>query len=172
MGNYRSKFQKKEVANIKYSPFKGKKQYRGVVTRSRIKESQPNLFPEHGYTYYGIITNDLEISDLGMIEFYNKRGNDSDNNNKNLLNDFNIHRLPFMDLDTNTLYSGLMAVYSNIFEWIKFILVKNKVENIEIPHRTKRVFMQYICVCAKFVRHARKTVLVIFSSKKYHPLII
>ena len=68
---------------------------------------------------------------------------------------------------------GLMAVCSNIFEWIKQILVKNKVEGVEIQHRTKRVFMQYICVCAKFVRHARKTFFVIFSSKKkYHPLIV
>jgi hypothetical protein len=65
-----------------------------------------------------------------------------------------------------------MAVCSNIFEWIKHILVKNKVEGIEIQHRTKRVFMQYICVCAKLVRHARETIFMIFSSKKYHPLII
>ena len=86
------------------------------------------------------------MSDLEIITFYNKRGNDSENNNKNLLNDFNIHRLPFMDLDTNTVYIGLMAICSNIFEWIKQVLVKNKVKGIEIQHRTKRVFMQYIYV--------------------------
>lgn len=165
-------YENKEVASIKYSPFQGEKEYRVVVTRSRIKETEANLFPEHSYTYYGIITNDLEMGDLDVMKFYNKRGNDSENNNKNLLNDFNIHRLPFMDLDTNTVYIGLMAVCSNIFEWIKYILVKNKVQGIEFQHRTKRVFMQYICVCAKFVRHARQTVLVLFSSKKYHPLII
>ena len=143
-----------------------------MVTRTKIKETEINLFPEHSYTYYGIITNDFEMSNLEVIKFYNKRGNDSENNNKNLLNDFNIHRLPFMDLDTNTVYIGLMAVCSNIFEWIKQILVKNKVEGIEIQHRTKRVFMQYVCVCSKFVKHARENILVIFSTKKYHPLII
>src|SRR5699024_6956267 len=130
------------------------------------------LYAEDDYTYNGIINKDLEISKLNVIKFHNKRGNDSENNNKNLLNDFNIHRLPFMDLDTNTVYIGLMAVCSNIFEWIKYILVKNKVEGIEIQHRTKRVFMRYICVCTKFVRYARQTTLILFSSKKYRPLII
>jgi hypothetical protein len=166
-------YENKEVASIKFKPFQGEKQYRIVVTRSKIKETEPNLFPEHSYTYYGIITNNLEMSNLDVIEFYNKRGNDSENNNKNLLNDFNIHRLPFMDLDTNTVYIALMAVCSNIFEWIKQILVKNKVEDIEIQHRTKRVFMQYICVCAKFIKHARETIFVIFSTgKKYKPLLL
>ena len=170
--NVEVNYENKEVASIEYSPFQGEKEYRIVVTRSRIKEKQPNLFPEHSYTYYGIITNNMGMSNLHVIKFYNKRGNDSENNNKNLINDFNIHRLPFMDMNTNTVYIGLMAVCSNIFEWIKYVLVKNKVEGVEIQHRTKRVFMQYICVCAKIVRHSRQTVLVLFSSKKYRPLII
>ncbi len=112
----------KEVASVQYIPFKGKKEYRIVVTRSKIKPTEPNLFPEYSYTYYGIITNNFEMSNLDIIQFYNKRGDASENNNKNLLNDFNIHRLPFMDLDTNTVYIGLMAVCSNIFEWIKQVL--------------------------------------------------
>lgn len=167
-------YENKEVASVKYTPFKGEKEYRIVVTRTKIKEiDTPNLFPEHNYTYYGIITNNLEMSNLDVITFYNKRGNDSENNNKNLLNDFNIHRLPFMDLDTNTVYIGLMAVCSSIFEWIKLILVKNKVEGIEIQHRTKRVFLLYISICAKFVKHARETFFVVFSSnRKYQPMLI
>ena len=171
--NVEVNYEKKEVSSIKFAPFKAEKEYRIVVTRTKIKETGANLFPEHSYTYYGIITNNFEMSNLDVISFYNKRGNDSENNNKNLLNDFNIHRLPFMDLDTNTVYIGLMAICRNIFEWIKQVLVKNKVKGIEIQHRTKRVFMQYICVCAKFVKHARETTLVIFSTKrKYNPLII
>jgi hypothetical protein len=76
-----------------------------------------------------------------------------------------------MDLDTNTVYIGLMTVCSNIFEWIKIVLAKNKMEGIEIQHRTKRVFMRYICVCAKFVQHAREKIFVIFSTdRKHYPL--
>jgi hypothetical protein len=160
-------YETKEVTSIKYTPFKGKKEYRIVVTRTKIKQTEPCLFEHHNYNYYGIITNDITMSDLDVIEFYNKRGNDSENNNKNLLNDFNIHHLPFMDLDTNTVYMGFMSVCSNLFERIKLILTKNKVAGIEIQHRTKRVFQQYICVCAQFVRHAREVVFVFFSSKRY-----
>ncbi len=171
--NIEINYENKEVASIKFKPFQGEKEYRIVVTRSKINKNETTLFPEENYTYYGIITNDLEIKNLDLIKFYNKRGNDSENNNKNLLNDFNIHRLPFMDLDTNTVYIGIMVVCSNIFEWIKHILVKNNVEGIEIQHRTKRVFMQYICVCGKFIKHARETIFIIFSTaRKYKPLLI
>jgi hypothetical protein len=160
-------YETKEVTSIKYTPFKGEKEYRIVVTRTKIKQDQLSLFENQNYTFYGIITNNMYMSDLDVIKFYNKRGNDSENNNKNLLNDFNIHNLPFMDLDSNTVYIGLMSVCSNIFEWIKLILIQNKVSGIEIQHRIKRVFMQYICVCAQFVRHAREVVFVLYSSKKY-----
>jgi hypothetical protein len=167
-------YEKKEVTSIKHTPFQGDKEYRIVVTRTKIKDTNTtNLFPEYSYTYYGIITNDMESSNLEVIIFYNKRGDDSENNNKNLLNDFNIHRLPFMDLDTNTVYIGLMAVCSTIFEWIKMVLVANKVDGVESQHRTKRIFMLYISVCAKFITHARETTFVIFSTtRKYQPLII
>ncbi|MCO5249294.1 MAG: hypothetical protein M9887_10150 [Chitinophagales bacterium] len=47
--------------------------------------------------------------------------------------------MPFtLDLDTNTVYIGLMVVCSNIFEWISLFLVKNRVGGIEIQHRAKR----------------------------------
>lgn len=63
------------------------------------------------------------MSDLEVIKFYDKRGNNFENN-KNLLNDFNIHRLSFIDLDSDRVYIGLLAVCSYIFEWIKQTLVK------------------------------------------------
>jgi hypothetical protein len=155
-------YETKEVTNVKYTPFKSEKEYHIVVTCTKQKQASPCLFENYTYNFYGIITNDLVSSDLDIIKFYNKRGNDSENNNKNLLNDFNIHHLPFMDLDTNTVY---MSVCSNLFEWIKLILIKNKVSGIEIQYRTRRFFTQYTCVCTKFVRHAREVVFMIFSSK-------
>lgn len=165
-------YEQKEVASVIFKPFKGEKEYRVVATRTKATQNENVLFEEYIYNYYGIMTNNLEMSNLDVILFYNQRGGVSEGNNKNLLNDFNIDRLPFMDLDTNTVYIGLMAACSNIFEWIKVVLVNNKVEGIELQHRIKRVFMQYICVCAKFVKHARETVFVLYSQKKYRPLTI
>lgn len=164
-------YQQKEVASVLYKPFGGEKTYRIVTTRTLANPTQQELFEEYRYHYFGIITNDLEMSNLEVIEFYNERGNASENNNKNLLNDFNINHLPFMDLDTNTVYMGLMAVCSTIFEWIKLILVKNKVEGIALKHRVKRVFARYISICAKLVSHSRERIFVIFSQdRKYYPL--
>jgi hypothetical protein len=156
----------KEVASIKIKPFKGDKEYRVVVTRTKINCKDEFLFDEHSYNYYGILTNDLISSNLEVILFYNLRGDVSENNNKNLLNDFNMSRLPFMDLDTNTVYMLMMATCSNLFEWIKNVLVENGNALIKTTYRTKRVFMRYICVCAKYVKQARQEILVIFTNKK------
>lgn len=160
----------KEVASIKIKPFKGDKEYRVVVTRTKVKSSDDFLFDEHSYTYYGILTNDLILSDLDVILFYNQRGDVSENNNKNLLNDFNMSKLPFMDLDTNTVYMLMMAICSNLFEWIKNVLVENSTIGIKTSYRVKRVFMRYICVCAKYIKQARQEILLIFTSKIMTPL--
>lgn len=156
-----------EVASIQYRPFKGHKAYRVVVTRKQIIEDGKELFDELKYQYYGIITNDNDKSDLEVIQFYNQRGHVSENYNKNLLNDFNIKNLPHMDLDTNTVYMGFMAVSGLLFEWIKKVAVQNKVKGIEIKHRVKRFFYQYINVCAKIVNHARQQTIIVFNPTAY-----
>jgi Transposase DDE domain group 1 len=163
-------YEKKEVASIKYKPFQGEKEYRIVVSRSKVKKEEIVLFEEYNYVYFGIITNNLVKTEQEVIEFYNQRGNDSENNNKNLLNDFNLNHLPFMDMDTNSVYIGLMLICSNLFEWIKTILVKNKAEGIEQYHRTKRVFYRYISLCGKWIKHAGNKILKIYTKKKYEIL--
>jgi hypothetical protein len=89
-----------EAASVMYTPFKGDKSYRVVVTRQQLVKDGEELFDEQKYKYYGIITNDQVKSDQEVIQFYNQRGHVSENYNKNLLNDFNIKHLPHMDLDT------------------------------------------------------------------------
>ena len=163
-------YEKKQVTSISFTPFKGEKEYRFVVTRSLINKDKEELFEEEKYSYSSIITNDLISSDLAVITFYNQRGDVSENYNKNLINDFNISRLPFMDLNTNTVYIGFMLLSGILFEWIKKIMVKNKVKGIEIQHRVKRVFFTYISVCAKLIKHARENTIVIYSNTVYQNL--
>jgi hypothetical protein len=164
-------YQKIEVASINYSPFKGEKSYRIVVKRT--KNSDLELpFEELKYNFQGIITNDYEISELEAIKFYNQRGDVSENYNKNLLNDFNLNNLPFMDMDTNTVYMGFVTISGILFEWIKKILVANKVEGIELKNRVKRVLFKYINICIKITKHAKALNIVIYSDKKYKHLII
>jgi len=159
-------YERKEVASILYAPFGGEKQYRVVVTRKKRKDSQIDLFSRTAYTYQGIISNDTVDTEKGVIEFYNKRG-DAENSNRYMLNDFNLHHLPFPDLSTNTVYMYLMAMCATLFEWVKGVLVKNKVKGIALTMRVKAVCFKYITVATTFVKHARETILKVFSAEKY-----
>ena len=160
-----------EVTSINYTPFKGEKSYRIVVKRT--KNSNLELpFEELKYNFQGIITNDYEMSELEVIKFYNQRGDVSENYNKNLLNDFNLNHLPFMDMNTNTVYMGFVTISGILFEWIKKILVANKVEGIELKNRVKRVLFKYINICIKITKHAKMSNIIIYSDKKYKYLTI
>ncbi|MBE0654505.1 MAG: transposase, partial [Bacteroidales bacterium] len=104
-----------------------------------------------------------------VIEFYNARGN-AENSNRFLLDDFNLHHLPFPDMDTNTACMYLMAMSSILFDWIKFILVQNKTQNITAIMRVKAICFHYITVASVFINHARQKVLQVLSSQDYQIL--
>lgn len=156
----------KEVASIQYQPNHCKKAHRIVVTRHKRKDGQMDLLSGTAYTYQGIITNNEQMNEQSIIEFYNARG-DAENSNRFLLNDFNFNHLPFPDMDTNTVYMYLMAMCATLFEWSKTILVKNKIRAITISMRTKAVCFHYITVATTFIKHARKTILKVFCSENY-----
>jgi hypothetical protein len=159
-------YEVKEVASVLYAPFGGEKQYRIVVTRKKRKDQQLDLLTGCAYTYQGIITNNHEQDDKEVIEFYNLRG-DAENSNRYMLGDFNLHHLPFPDMDTNTVYIYLMAMCAILFEWIKTVLVKNKTKGISITMRTKAVCFHYITVATTFINHAHKKILKVFSQNEY-----
>ena len=75
-----------------------------------------------------------------------------------------------MDMDTNTAYMGLMALCNVLFGYAKKILVHNDVEGISIKDRVKKVCFRYISVCTSIVKNARKSIIKVFSVKKYKTL--
>lgn len=158
--------EKKEVAGIQYEPFQCEKKYRVVVTRKLRKDLQIDMLSGQAYTYQGILTNNNQDTEKSVIEFYNKRG-DAENANRYMLNDFNLHHLPFPDLSTNTVYMYLMAMTATLFEWVKMLLVKNKTKSITISMRAKAVCFHYITVATTFVKHAHQKVLKVFSTQEY-----
>lgn len=158
--------EKKEVASILYTPFGGEKQYRIVVTRKKRKDAQIDLLSGSAYTYQGIITNNEQEKEKEVIEFYNQRG-DAENSNRYMLGDFNLHHLPFPDMDTNTVYMYLMAMCATLFEWVKAVLVKNKTKGITISMRVKAVCFHYITVATTFLKHAGQITLKVFSIQEY-----
>jgi len=159
-------YENKEVASILYAPFDGDNEYRIAVTRKKRKDGQIDMLSGSAYTYQGIITNDYVQTEKEVIEFYNQRG-DAENSNRYMLNDFNLHHLPFPDLSTNTVYMYLMAMCSTLFEWVKTVLVKNKTKAITLTMRVKAVCLHYITVASTFIKHARKETLKVFSVREY-----
>lgn len=157
---------KKEVATTNYTPFQGNKSYRIVVTRSLREDQQIDLLSGCSYNYYGIMTNNVAYSNKEIIEFYNGRG-DWENSNRYLLNDFNVHHLPFMDMDMNTVFMYLMAMCSILFEWAKKILVENKTKNIKLNMRVKAICFNYITIASVFINHARQRTHQLFSEQEY-----
>lgn len=159
-------YESKEVASIYYAPFKGEKKYRIVVTRKKNKDGQIDLLSGSAYTYQGIITTDVEKDEKSVIEFYNQRG-DAENSNRFMLNDFNLHHLPFPDMDMNTVYMYLMAMCAILFEWVKTVLVKNQTEGVSVSMRIKAICFHYITVATTFINHAHQKIIKVFSEQEY-----
>lgn len=159
-------YQIKEVGTTLYKPFGGEQGYRIVVTRVLKESGQYDLLSGCAYDYYGIMTSNSTLTNKEVIEFYNKRG-DAENSNRYLLNDFNLHHLPFPDMDTNTVFMYLMAMCAILFEWTKTILVNNKADGVKLNMRVKAVCFHYITVASTFINHAREKIIHVFSSTKY-----
>ena len=74
--------------------------------------------------------------------------------------------MPFSDLDMNTVYMYLAALCNNLFEFLKRVLVDNKMQQINVKQKTKRVFFLFIAVCATVRIKARQRVVQFFNSNE------
>ena len=60
-----------EVCSVDYTPFKGYKTYRYVVSRQQNKTGQTDLEFQDSFIYRAILTNDRASSDQEVIAYYN-----------------------------------------------------------------------------------------------------
>ena len=67
-------FKDYQVTSIEYAPFGWKKTYRYVITREKKADKQGDLFTGDDFIYRAIMTNNREMTDLEVVEFYNDRG--------------------------------------------------------------------------------------------------
>lgn len=158
-----------EVASLFYRPANSEKTYRLVATRRLKANLQMDIETGTAYRYQAIITNQMEWSEQQVIQFYNQRG-DAENTNRYMLNDFNLSHLPFMDMNTNTVYMYLMGYAAILFEWSKALLLKNKVEGITACMRVKAICFHYLHVAGEWIVKKGKAILKIYSTKRYRPL--
>ncbi len=136
--------------------------YRLVVMKMPRKDGQTNLFTNEAFLYKAIITNDYEMSDIEIFNFYNQRGA-SEKEFDVLKNDFGWNNIPFSNLNENTVYMILTAMCRNVFSYvIKLFSIGNKL--LRANFRIKKFIFRFVILPAKWLVRGRQSVLNIYCS--------
>jgi hypothetical protein len=164
-----------EVCSIEYQPFtygKGeeKRTYRLVVSREKTNEAQLDLLTGDTMKYRSILTNDWELTEKEVIEYYNKRGTEEKTIDV-LNNDFGWGKMPFSFMEENTVFLMVMMICKNIYTWLigKFAKVFGALKE---NFRIKKFIFRFITVPAKWIKRGGQMRLKIFSDKPYELLVI
>ena len=160
-----------EVASVDYTPFKGDKTYRLVIQRSvNNDDKQGNLFTNDAKTYRAIITNDTDMSEKEVIEFYNARGT-SEKIFDVMNNDFGWSKLPFSFMNQNTVFLIVMAIGKAIYQWV-LNGVSKVFKGLTPTSRLKKFIFKFVIVATKWIKKGRgKKELIIYDKRPYEKLI-
>lgn len=162
-------YKKYQVASIEYAPFGGEKTYRYVVSREKKTNAQGDLFTGDDFTYRAIMTNNWEMADLEVVNFYNDRGN-SERLFDEMNNDFLWKKMPFSFLQENTVFLIMMGICRNLYHFLTTTISK-KIDFIKPNFRLKKFIFRFVTVPAKWIKRGRQWILKLFTSKEYHPLL-
>lgn len=147
-------FQDMEAASFKYQF--GNYQHRIVAYRFPNKTGQISTFTNDAKNYLFIITNNWDISEKDVIQFYNKRG-DSERVFDIQNNDFNWNSMPHSFLEENTVYLVIMAVAHILYKFILSIF-SDLVEGLTATSRLKKFIFHFVTMVAKFTRSGRRLI--------------
>lgn len=162
-------FKEYQVTSIEYAPFGWDKTYRYVITREKNPDGQGDLFLGDDFTYRAIMTNNHEMTDLEVVEFYNDRG-DSERLFDEMNNDFLWKKMPFSFLHENTVFLVMMAICRNLYHFLTDFISK-KLDFIKPTFRLKKFIFRFMVVPSKWITRGRQHILKLFSAKKYHQLL-
>lgn len=136
-------------------------EYRLIVTREKRRDGQLNLFTGECYEYKAVMTNDFEMTDEQVVEFYNQRGK-QEREFDILKNDFAWNKLPFSKLEQNTVFLYITAMCRNIYQHI--ICRFSKIfKHLSSHFRLKKFIFRFICIPAKWVKSGRQFKLRIYG---------
>ena len=126
------------------------------------KDGQVNLFTNEAFLYKAIITNDHEMSDIEVFNFYNQCGA-SEKEFDVLKNDFGWNNIPFSNLNENSVYIILTAMCRNIFSCvIKLFSIGNKL--LKPIFRIKKFTFRFVILPAKWLVRGRQNTLNVYCS--------
>lgn len=124
-----------------------------IVTKTKRKDGQINMFTNEDSLYACIVTNDMELTPDQIVHFYNQRGK-AEKEFDILKNDFGWRKLPFSELGQNLVYLIVMAICRNLYNHI----IKSfspRIKGLKPTDRIKKFIFRFICVPAKWVKTAR-----------------
>lgn len=161
--------QEMELADIEYTPFKGDKSYRLVVSRIKRSDHQIDVFSGRSYTYRSVLTDDYQWSNKEITFFYNQRAS-SEKTFDSMNNDFGWGKLPCSFLNENTSFMIMTALYSNLYQ---FMLHKfsAKLSWLKPSFRLKKFIFRFITVPAKWIKTGRQELLKLYTDKDYSSIV-
>lgn len=162
-------FKEYQLTTIEYAPFGWEKTYRYVISREKNQDAQGNLFTGDDFTYRAIMTNNREMSNCEIVEFYNDRG-ESERLFDEMNNDFLWKKMPFSFLHENTVFLIMMAICRNLFHFLTDFISK-RLDFIKPNYRLKKFIFRFMVVPSKWIKQGRQYILKLFSTKEYHLLL-
>lgn len=161
-------YQKVQVSSIEYSVF-GRHQTRHIVAYRKKVNGQLQLHQSDGYHYHAVLTSDYVLDELNVLSLYNQRGCEGEHHFKELDYDFNWNKLPFDNMEMNTIY-----MYATLLGYVLFNACKKvfaeKVNFVTPAMRLKSFILHFITLPAKWIITARRYVLKLFTQKDYSAL--
>jgi hypothetical protein len=132
-----------------------------IITKEKRKDGQIDLFTGEAFNYYGIITNDDQMSDDHVVEFYNQRGA-SEREFDVLKNDFLWNHMPFSKLEQNTVFLLMTAMCKNLYNFI-IKAFSHKYAHLSPKFRIKKFRYRFICIPARWIKSGRTPKLRIYG---------
>ena len=155
-------YQDMQTTTLAYSF--GHTAHRIVAYRVPNKTGQINTFTGDAYKYMFIMTNDWEMSDKQVIEFYNQRGASEkvfDIQN----NDFNWKCMPHSFLQENTVYLIIMAIAHIVYKWLIKTFSKH-IEGLSPKARLKRFIFRFVNTVAKVTKSGRQQIIALATTNQ------
>lgn len=144
---------------------------RRVVAYRYKQKGQLDIFNQNIYRYYAIVTSDKQQSALDCIKTYNQRGCDGEHHFKELDHDFNWNKLPFDNMEMNTIYMYAMLVAYLLFNAVK-IAYAQKLSFVKPEMRLKSFILHFMTLPAKWIKTGRQWILKIFTTRDYSPIFV
>jgi Transposase DDE domain group 1 len=159
-------YQKAELCSIDHPVFG--KQRRIVAYRKKVK-GQLQFHQSDGYDYHAILTSDKTAEACSVIDFYHQRGCYGEHHFKELDYDFGWNKLPFDNMEMNTIYMYAMAVAYVLFNAVKKHCAA-KLDFVKPAMQLKNFILHFVTLPARWIKTGRQWIVKLFTFKDYSPL--